>query len=87
MQRQTEWEDRLIGRIKAMQGEGESVTDFAERMGLPLSQTYRILAGERGIGPATLERLRLSQPELVAEVFTPADYILVERDPCIPAAG
>jgi hypothetical protein len=80
MERETVWEQRLIARLRAMKGEDESYTDFGERVGLGQTMANKVLNGSRGIGPATLERIRCAQPALVAEVFLPDEPTTVAQD-------
>lgn len=75
--RQTIWERKLIARLRAMKDEDETYNEFGERVGLDHTMANKILAGRRGIGPTTLERIRQAQPALVSEVFLPEEDTIV----------
>ena len=66
------WEDKLRQNLLALKG-NRPMRELARDTGVNSFTLYKILADDRGIGSATLETLRQTQPDLVAEVFLPDD--------------
>lgn len=72
------WEDELRQKLVAQRGD-RPVRELADETGVNANALYKILSGERGIGGEVLETLRLTCPEMVADVFLSADSTVVER--------
>lgn len=66
------WEDEIRKRLIGLKG-NRPMHVLEEETGIASTTLYKILSGERGIGSATLETLRQSQPDLVASIFLPSD--------------
>ena len=63
------FEEILRQRLAELRGT-RSMKDLAAETGINPASLYRILAGERGFGACTLEQLRISKPELIADLFS-----------------
>ena len=77
----TPWETEIIDRLEeAAKAESLGLKALAARLGLQYDMVYRMIQREQGIGPRTLEALRLAEPLIVAEAFVPEGYALVPTD-------
>ncbi len=63
--------DKLIEALEAKRG-NRSKTAFAAELGMEYTTYWRIIRGDRGVGPDTLARILTVYPDLV-RVFLPKE--------------